>query len=132
MDGVEFMEWDELLSLHEDQLRLYGGQAGFIDESTVRSVMSRPQFTAQYNAEADLADLAADYMFGFATTQGFMDGNKRTALVVAERFLRKNHWRTVLTWNLMYLVAMAVARGELDRDGLAEILRDHMEELEEG
>lgn len=87
--------------------------------------------TAQYNAEADLADLAADYMFGFATTQGFMDGNKRTALVAAERFLRKNHWRTMLTPALMYLVAMAVSRNELDRDGLAEILRTHMEELEE-
>jgi death-on-curing protein len=131
MENVEFLEWEELLRLHEDQLGLYGGQAGFIDENTVRSVMARAQFTAQYNEDADLADLAADYMFGFATTQGFMDGNKRTALVAAERFLRKNHWRTLLTTKLMYLVAMAVARGEVDRDELAEILRTHMEELPE-
>jgi len=130
MDNVEFLDWDELLILHEDQLRRYGGQAGFIDENTVRSVMARAQFTAQYDPDADLADLAADYMFGFATTQGFMDGNKRTALVAAERFLAKNGWETVLTWKLMYLVAIAVARGELDRDGLAEILRTHMEELD--
>ena len=130
MDNVTFLEWEELLLLHEDQLRRYGGQAGFIDENVVRSVMARAKFTAQYVADADLADLAADYLFGFATTQGFLDGNKRTALVATERFLAKNGWETHLTWKLMYLVAMAVARGELDREGLAEILREHMEELE--
>lgn len=130
MDNVEFLNREELMTLHEDQLRRYGGQAGFIDESTVKSVMARAQFTAQYDPDADLADLAADYMFGFATTQGFMDGNKRTALVAAERFLLKNSWETTMPWKLMYLVAMAVARGELDRDGLAEILREHMVELE--
>ena len=130
MEGLDFLDWDELITLHEDQLRKYGGQAGFIDENVVRSVMARAQFTAQYDVDADLADMAADYMYGFATTQGFLDGNKRTALVAAERFLAKNGWETILTQKLMYLVAIAVARGELDRDGLAEILRDHMEELE--
>lgn len=59
-----------------------------------------------------------------------MDGNKRTALVSAERFLRKNGWRTTMSSNLMYVIVISVARGELDRDGLAEILREHMEELE--
>jgi prophage maintenance system killer protein len=59
-----------------------------------------------------------------------LDGNKRTALVAAERFLEKNGWETILTSKLIYLVAIAVARSELDRDGLAEILRTHMEELD--
>lgn len=113
MDFLQFVEWDELLTLHEQQLALYGGAQGFVDENSVRSVMSRPQFTSQYVPEADLADLAADYLFGFATTQGFSDGNKRTAVLAAERFLGKNGWRTFMS--------------ELDRDGLAEILREHME-----
>jgi death-on-curing protein len=116
MDFLQFVEWDELLTLHEQQLALYGGAQGFVDENSVRSVMSRPQFTSQYVPEADLADLAADYLFGFATTQGFSDGNKRTAVVAAERFLGKNGWRTFMSARLMYLVASAVARGELDRD----------------
>ena len=115
--------------MHEDQLSRYGGQAGFIDENVVRSVMARAQFRAQYESDADLGDLAADYMFGFATTQGFMDGNKRTSLVAAARFLEKNGCEITITDELMFLVAIAVARGELDRDGLARILREHMEEM---
>ena len=61
MDFLQFVEWDELLTLHEQQLALYGGAQGFVDENSVRSVMSRPQFTSQYVPEADLADLAAQY-----------------------------------------------------------------------
>ena len=126
----EFLEWEELLELHREQLRAHGGQDGFIDEGVVRSVMSRAQFTAQYVPDADVADLAADYLFGFSTTQGFMDGNKRTALVSASVFVRKNGYQFVITEKLMYLVSIAVARGELDRDGLAEIIRTHLEEIE--
>jgi death-on-curing protein len=131
MKDVEFLSWEELLALHEDQLQRYGGQQGFIDEGVVRSVMSRPQFTAQYNADADLADLAADYFFGFATTQGFMDGNKRTALSSASIFARKNGYRFTVSSQLMYIIAMAVAKSDVDRDALADILRDHLEELDE-
>ena len=130
MEFVRFLEWEELIALHDEQLRVYGGAVGFVDENTVRSVMARAQFTSQYVEDADVADLAADYLFGFATTQGFCDGNKRTAVVAAERFLAKNGWRTVMTAKLMYIVAIGVARGELDQPGLAEILRTHMEEYD--
>jgi death-on-curing protein len=126
-----FINWEDLLVLHEEQLHAYGGQNGFIDEGAVRSALSRPQFTAQYNPVADVADLAADYLFGLATTQGFLDGNKRTAVVACLYFLMINGWDVTFTDKLMYVVAIAVAKGDLDRDGLAEILRTHMEPLEQ-
>ena len=126
MENVVFLSWDELFILHEDQLRRYGGQQGFIDENVVRSVMSRAQFTSLYNADADYADLAADYLFGFATTQGFMDGNKRTAVVAALYFLSQNGYDLLITNRLLHLVSMSVARGELDRDDLAHEIRAHM------
>lgn len=131
MTEYNFLTWKELLEAHTSQLHEHGGQDGFIDEGVIRSVLSRAQFTAQYNEDADVADLAADYMYGLATTQGFMDGNKRAALAAASIFIRKNSWQLVITQKLMYLVAIAVAKGELDREGLADILRTHMEPLEE-
>ena len=65
-------------------------------------------------------------MFEIATTQGFMDGNKRTALAAASTFLRLNGWEFVITEKLMYLVAMAVARRELELEALLEIIRTHI------
>jgi death on curing protein len=130
MPSFDFLTWDELLIAHTAQLQAFGGQDGFVDEGVVRSALNRALFTAQYVPDADLADLAADYMFGFATTQGFMDGNKRIALAAASTFVRKNGWRFAITDKLMYVVAIAVAKGDLDRDGLADILRNHMEPLD--
>ena len=41
----------------------------------------------------DAADLAASYTYGFANNHGFVDGNKRTAWVVARLFLADNGQR---------------------------------------
>lgn len=126
MEEVIFLKWDELLEIHRDQLRKYGGQDGFVDQGVVKSALARVQFTAQFDPDSDIADLAADYLFGLATTQGFCDGNKRAALMAAAMFQRKNGRKLIVSNKLMYIVALSVARNELDRDGLAEILRTHM------
>jgi death-on-curing protein len=131
MQNVEFLEWGELERLHRDQLEQFGGQDGYIDEGVVRSALSRAMFTAQYYPDADLADLAAEYFFGLASTQGFSDGNKRTALAATSAFLQKNGWDMTITDQLMYVVAMGIATGTADKEALAEILRDHMEELKD-
>jgi death on curing protein len=130
MAEFDFLVWDELVNAHTAQLQAFGVQDGFIDEGVVRSALNRALFTAQYVPDADLADLGADYMFGLATTQGFVDGNKRVALAAASIVVRKNGWRFTITEKLMYVVAIAVAQGNLDRDGLADILRTHMEPLD--
>jgi death on curing protein len=129
MDNTVFIGWDDLLILHRNQLELFGGQDGFIDAGVVRSALARAQFAAQYNADADVADLAAEYFFGIATTQGFCDGNKRTALAVASAFLRRNGWRMTITDDLMYVIAIGVATGNVEKERLARILRDHMQEI---
>jgi len=49
----------------------------------------RPQHAAHYEG-ADLAQQAALLLCGIAETQPFVDGNKRTALVVALTFLEIN------------------------------------------
>ena len=129
MKDLVYITWDELLATHRDQLERFGGQDGFIDEGVVRSAMARAQFAAQYNSDADLADLASEYFFGLATTQGFCDGNKRVALAITGVFLRRNNWEMTITDDLMYVIAISVATGNVEKERLARILRDHMEEL---
>jgi death-on-curing protein len=130
MPDVRFLEWDELHKLHRNQLELFGGQDGFVDEGVVRSAMARAQFVSHYSEDADLADLAAEYFYGLATTQGYCDGNKRIALAATSAFLQKNGWDMTITDELMYVLAMGIATGTVDRETLARILRDHMEEIE--
>ena len=76
------------------QLATFGGPAkafGIQTESRPRHI--RPQQHWHYAAVRDLFQLAAIYVESFATTQHFVDGNKRVALHSALLFLRLNGYR---------------------------------------
>jgi death-on-curing protein len=64
-----------LLTLHAQQIERYGGAHGVLDQSVVGSALARPINRWAYGEEADLADLAAADLVGFARSQGFDDGN---------------------------------------------------------
>jgi death on curing protein len=71
----------------------------------------------------DAADLAASYLYHFATTQGFRDGNKRTAVVASVEFLGRNGYRLRCKDLDMYAIAMQIANGEIDTSTLAAWFR---------
>lgn len=87
--------------------------------------MARPRNRWEYG-EGELAALAAAYAFGIARNHPFVDGNKRTAWVVARGFLRING----LTFNAerpdVISKVLALAAGELTEDELADWLREHI------
>ena len=81
--------------------------------------------TALY-AGGDVFDVAATYAFHIAEAQAFIDGNKRTAIASALAFLLMNHpmRRPVdATLDALYAAMIAIARHELDKTGLAALLR---------
>ena len=76
----------------------------------------RPRQAAHYEG-ADLAQQAALLLCGIAETQPFMDGNKRTALVVALTFLELNGFVVDLSEDdlseLMYEIAQNMPEEEV-------------------
>lgn len=76
-------------AVHERQLREHGGPSGIRDYNALESALARPRNLAAY-AHPDAAALAASYCHGLARNHGFVDGNKRTAWVVARLFLLDN------------------------------------------
>jgi death-on-curing protein len=66
-----------VLAYHAMQLAEHGGSSGIRDEGLLESVLARPQNLAAYASEAP-------------SYYPFVDGNKRTALVVAIAFLVRN------------------------------------------
>jgi death on curing protein len=96
---------EDVLGLHAMQLTTFGGPPGIRDRNGVESALSRPQQHWHYAAVSDLFQLAAIYVESFATTQHFVDGNKRVALHSALLFLRLNGYRLEAD---RYLPAQAV------------------------
>ena len=79
-----------VLAVHREQLAEHGGRPGLRDEGLLDSALDRPRKRFDYDANADIFDLAASYAYGLARNHPFIDGNKRVSLVIAEAFLAIN------------------------------------------
>jgi death-on-curing protein len=115
-----------LLNLHAQHIERYGGTHGILDQSTVLSALARPINRWAYDATADLADLAAAYFVGYARTQGFADGNKRTGLACALVFLALNGAPLHVPGEELYALTMAVANNQADDTVVAAYFRDRL------
>jgi len=81
-----YLTLEDVLYLHEEQLRLYGGASGVRDQGLILSALLRPQ-TGYYN---DLIEEAAALWESLAMNHGFVDGNKRVAFASLVVFLEAN------------------------------------------
>lgn len=113
---------------HAEQLAEHGGAEGVRDAGALESAMLRPRNLAEYG-EPDVAALAAAYAFGIARNRPFVDGNKRTALVVCETFLALNGHALRATDAEAVVAILALAAGELSEDELADWFRHHLLDL---
>ena len=100
---------------------------GVRDPGLLSSALARPKHLFAYEANTtDLAALAAAYAFGIARNHPFIDGNKRTALVVCRTFLLINECDIVATKEDKYTTFMQLAEGSLAEEQLADWFRKHL------
>jgi death-on-curing protein len=113
-----------VLAIHDEQLAEHGGESGVRDLGLLQSALARPRQRHAYS-DAPLARLAASYAFGIARDHPFVDGNKRTALVVMELFLVMNG-RTLNAGDEGCVMAfLRLADGSLGEEELAAWLSTH-------
>jgi len=124
MTGWIWIDPTVVLAIHEEQLAEHGGSPGVRDMGLLESALARPMNLAAYG-EPDVAELAASYGFGIARNHPFVDGNKRTAFVSVELFLRLNGYRLSADDSACVLTMLAVAAGEMDEANFADWLRRH-------
>jgi death-on-curing protein len=115
-----------LLAIHAQQAERYGGAHGVGDKNVVLSALSRARHKWPYDPKADLSDLAAASLVGFARSQGFNDGNKRTGLACALVFLAVNGSSLHAPPEELYALTMAAATGQADDHVVAAFLRDRL------
>jgi death-on-curing protein len=112
-------------AIHDRQLSEHGGAAGVRDAGALESVLARPKNLASYG-NPDAAELAAAYAFGIARSHAFVDGNKRTAWVLARLFLSANGMELRFQKQEAIKVMLALAAGELSEDELAGWFRERV------
>ena len=104
-------------AVHHALLQEHGGRFGTRDDGAVDSALGRPRNRYAYETGADIADLAAAYLVGLATSHGYVDGNKRTAIAVSLIFLELNGYDLDRTEEEIVAMGIAVAtRGVAESD----------------
>jgi death-on-curing protein len=112
----------DALAIHERQLAEHGGGVGVRDKGALESALGRPKNRWAYG-EGDPAVLAAAYAYGLARNHPFVDGNKRTAWVLARLFLLLNGHHLTFEPADAIRTVLALASGELAEDELADWFR---------
>jgi death-on-curing protein len=92
------------------------------DEGALESALARPQNLLAYGAP-DLFELAAAYAKGIVQNHPFVDGNKRTAFVVAASFLDLNGQELTAPEAEAALLFLRLAAGKVGEAELAEWFR---------
>ena len=124
MTDPVFLDVEDVLLIHEEQLARYGGAAGIRDRALLESAVAMPRATGGEFAHEDRFAMAAAYAFHIAQNQPFVDGNKRTGLLAALVFLELNGVVIADPGGRLYDAMMAVAERRLDKAGMAALLSD--------
>ena len=124
MSDPVFLDVEDVLLMHEEQLAVYGGAAGVRDAALLESAIGMPRATAGAEfAHEDLFAMAAAYAFHIAQNQPFVDGDKRTGLLAAIVFLDLNGVAIRDPGGQLYAAMIAVAERRMDKTGLAGTVR---------
>ena len=110
--------------IHAEALAKFGGSDGVRDMALLESAVAAPQ--ASYGGKsvyADVAEIAAAYLFYVCRNHPFIDGNKRAALGACIVFLRLNGIMTKPDAPEWEELTLAVAASVLDRDDTTARLR---------
>lgn len=120
----QWIRLDVVLAIHAEQLAEHGGREGLRDRSGLESAIASPRNLLAYgNPTPDIAAMAAQYAFAMGCNQVFIDGNKRTALVVCRTFLILNGHDLNASQEEKYTMIMKLANREIDVGKLAEWIR---------
>ncbi len=126
MADPTFLTLDEVLALHDDQLRRYGGTTGLRDLGLLSSALGTVSatFDGQFLHQS-LSEMAAAYLFHITQNHPFLDGNKRVGLAAALVFLWLNDFEVEADDDELTDLVMGVAEGRVTKAEVAVFLKQH-------
>jgi death on curing protein len=124
-DEPLWLDVRDALTIHDRQLAEHGGGVGVRDIRLLESALARPVNRWNYG-DNDWASLAASYAHGVARNHPFIDGNKRSAWVLARLFLMLNGQEIKFHKEDATRTMLALAAGELSEEEMADWFRLHI------
>ncbi|NET88525.1 MAG: type II toxin-antitoxin system death-on-curing family toxin [Kamptonema sp. SIO1D9] len=127
MQNPNFVSRSLAITIHLEQIEIFGGTAGIRDEGLLMSALA--QLRASFFGELlhpTIHEQAAAYLFHLAKNHPFVDGNKRTAFAVMVVFLGLNGYSLNLASGDAYNLVIQVATGAISKAELAIFLEENI------
>lgn len=123
MNATVFLTLAEVLALHRDLIRRFGGNGGVRDPGLLESALARPR-SGYYET---LSLQAAALFQSLCQNHAFVDGNKRVAFSATAVFLRVNGHRLVVSADdaERFVIDRAIV-GRAELDEIATWLERHL------
>lgn len=119
-----FLDLEDVLAIHADQISRYGGNCSVRDMGLVESAISVVQasFAGQF-AHVNIYEMAAAYLYHLVMNHPFVDGNKRTGTVCAIVFLKLNGINVKLSNETLADFVLAIAKGQKNKSEVTKFLK---------
>lgn len=120
---TRYISLDEVLAIHDSMIGEYGGSYGIRDLNLIQSAIFRPQSTfGGDDLYPTVFEKAASLFHSLMFNHGFIDGNKRTTIVVTARFLSLNGYELEVSQREFVDFPLRVENNHLGIDEIAEWL----------
>jgi death-on-curing protein len=127
---MRYLTLGEVLELHRLVLLRGGGSVGVRDLGALESAVAQPSMMfGGFDLYPGVAEKAGALCLSLVQNHPFVDGNKRVGHAAMETFLVLNGWEIRASVDEQEQVMLAVASGNLSREGLTKWLREHIIEV---
>ena len=124
MADALFLTLAEVIEIHTDQIRRYGGQDGIRDLPLLESALAQPEasFAGEW-LHVDHYEMAAAYAYHLCQNHSFIDGNKRTALAATLVFLEINGISILDPRGRLKNAMIRIASSKMSKQDFAKLLK---------
>ena len=123
---IHYITYQYVIEVHDSLIDEYGGRKGILNEGLLKSALEMPK--ARFDGKdlhRTVSDKTAAYLFHLIQNHPFVDGNKRTASMVALIFFVSNYKKkpTILDAGYQEII-LGVAQGMVTKKEIAKFFRN--------
>jgi death-on-curing protein len=127
---ISYITLEMVLAIHESMVEQYGGSDGIRDLFLIQSAIARPQ--AIFGGEdlyQTVFEKAASLFHSLLFNHGFVDANKRTAIVSAAALLGINGYELKVTQQAFVAFPLKAEHVHLSIEAIASWFKEYTEKI---
>lgn len=122
---ISYLTFQYVVEIHDELIKEYGGRNGVLNEGLLKSALEMPK--SRFNGRdlhRTIFDKTAAYLFHLIQNHPFVDGNKRTAAMVAMVFFSANFKGRIFIPDMeCQEIILGIAQGMITKKEIAKFFR---------